>query len=282
MTSLPTDPQCAELPAADAKPAVSAAPLRLSGRAVLRWALLATAALAVALVIFRYRQPLLALATDQETLQAWVERLGPWGPLGLVGISAFQVVFAFVPGPVIQVVGGYLFGWFAGALFGVIGMMLGGAIAMTLSRLFGRPLVRWMIGAERLARWERVARLNSLPIWFVLMLGPFGDVPYYIAGLTSLPVWKIVAVAAFVRGPSVIVAAAIGAGVIPRNSPIVVLLVILAGVIMLLAVRYQRQIEAWVDHHLLQRVALGDPPAAEPVADPATPEAGSPEAVRDL
>lgn len=260
--------------------ATTSSTLRLTGRAALRWALLAAAALALALVIFRYRQPLLALATDQETLQAWVERLGPWGPLGLVGISAFQVVFAFVPGPVIQVVGGYLFGWFAGALFGLIGMLLGGAIAMALSRLFGRPLVRRMIGAERLARWERVARLNSLPVWFVLLLGPFGDVPYYIAGLTSLPVWKIVAVAGVVRGPSVIVAAAIGAGVIPRNSPIIVVLLVLAGVIMLLAVRYQRQIEAWVDRNLLQRLAPGDSPTAEQTTDPPTPD--SPEAVCDL
>ncbi|MCS6842779.1 MAG: VTT domain-containing protein [Caldilineales bacterium] len=281
MTSLPTDPRRADLPAADVQPVSSPRIGWLNHRAVLRWALLAAAALALAWVVFKYRQPLLALATDQATLQAWVERLGPWGPLGLVAISALQVVFAFVPGPVIQVVGGYLFGWFGGAVFGVIGMVLGGAIAMTLSRLFGRPLVQRMIGAERLARWERVARLNSLPIWFVLMLGPFGDVPYYIAGLTSLPVWKIVAVAAFVRGPSVIVAAAIGAGVIPRNSPVIVVLLALAVAIMLLAVRYQRQIEAWVDRHLLQRVVPGDPPAAGHALDPA-PAADSPEAARDL
>ena len=52
------------------------------------------------------------------------------------------------------------------------------------------------------------------------MLGPFGDIPYYIAGLTSLPIWKIIAVAVLVRAPSVFISAAVGAGVIDYRNPV--------------------------------------------------------------
>lgn len=235
-----------------------------------QWALVILAAVAIGAVIFVYREPILAFASNPEQVRAWVERLGPWGPLGLIMLNALQVVVAFVPGPVVQVAAGYLFGWLQGAILGTIGMILGGALAVLLARVFGRPLVQRIVGAQRLARWEQVAHLNSLPIWFILMLGPFGDIPYYIAGLTSLAIWKIIAVAAFVRTPSIIVATAIGAGVIQRDSPWVIGAVILFFLTALVAIRYQSQIEQWVDQRLLQRVArrFGQEPTGPPAPLP--------------
>jgi hypothetical protein len=79
-----------------------------------------------------------------------------------------------------------------------------------------------MVGASRLERWEEVAHINTLPVWFFLMLGPFGDVPYYIAGLTSIAIWKIIAIALLLRTPSVLVAAAVGAGLVDWRSPWVI------------------------------------------------------------
>lgn len=227
---------------------------RYNRREQMRWALVILATVAAGAVIVVYRRPILELASNPEQVRAWVEQLGPVGPLGLIALNALQVVVAFVPGPVVQVVAGYLFGWFQGALVGTIGMIIGGTLAMLLARFFGRPLVQGLVGAERLMRWEQIAHLNSLPIWFILMLGPFGDIPYYIAGLTSLAIWKVIAVAAFVRTPSIILASAIGAGVIRRDSPWVVAIVALLVVLALIAIRYQRQIEQWVDQQLLQRL----------------------------
>lgn len=229
--------------------------LRNARREQVQWTLVILAAVVVGAIIFKYRVPIMALASNPEQVRAWVEELGPLGPLGLMALNALQVVVAFVPGPVVQVAAGYLFGWLQGAILGTIGMIIGGTLAVLLARIFGRPLVQRIVGEQRLTRWEQIAHLNSLPIWFILMLGPFGDIPYYIAGLTSLAVWKIIAVAVFVRTPSVILATAIGAGVIQRDSPWVIGAVVLLVIAALVGIRYQKQIEQWVDHHLLQRVA---------------------------
>lgn len=252
---------------------------RAKRREQVRWALVILATVAAGVLIFAYRRPILELASNPERVRAWVEQLGPLGPLGLVALNALQVVVAFVPGPVVQVVAGYLFGWFQGALVGILGMILGGMLAVLLARFFGRPLVRSLVGAERLMRWEQIAHLNSVPIWFILMLGPFGDIPYYIAGLTSLPIWKIIAVAVFVRTPSVIVASAIGAGVIQRDSPWVIAGVALLVVVALIGIRYQKQIEQWVDQRLLAHIVrifernATEQPAPLLLAAPPTPPA---------
>ncbi|HSN76114.1 MAG TPA: VTT domain-containing protein [Anaerolineae bacterium] len=208
--------------------------------------LLIGAALAV-----RYARPVFDFLSNEQQLQAWLDRLGPLGPLAVIALNAMQVVVAFVPGYAMMIAAGYLYGFPMGAIYGVIGMALGGLIAISLARRFGRPFVVRMVGASRLEHWEGVARLNSLPVWFLLMLGPFGDVPYYIAGLTSLAIWKIIAIALLLRTPSALVAAAIGAGLVDWRSPWVIGG---AGALMLLAaivLRNQRRIEHWMDNTVL-------------------------------
>lgn len=230
-------------------------------------------ALAVTAVILfaRYYRELFAFLSNEELLQAWLDQLGPVGPLAVIALNALQVVVAFVPGYAMMIAAGYLYGFPLGAIYGAIGMALGGVIAMALSRRYGRPLVVRMVGEDRMQRWEDVTHLNSLPIWFFLMLGPFGDVPYYIAGLTTIAIWKIIAIALLLRTPSVTVAAAIGAGLVDWRSPWVIggaaLLMVVGGVV----VRYQNRIESFVDQKVLPRlIKLGAR------SEPASPAADAP------
>lgn len=217
------------------------------------WKRILVAVLVVAgvLLAIRYHRQVLDFLGDEAKVEAWLDQLGPLGPLGVIILNALQVVVAFIPGYVTQVASGFLFGFPKGAIYGMIGMALGGLIAICLSRALGRPLVVRMVGEARLDRWENVAHLNSLPIWFILMLGPFGDIPYYIAGLTSLPIWKILAVAALVRTPSVFLAAAIGAGVIDYRSPWFIAGVVGAAVVAVVAFRNRSRLERFVDEVLL-------------------------------
>ena len=193
----------------------------------------------------------------------------------MITLNAVQVLVAPIPGYVPQIVAGYLFGWFRGGIFSAIGMALGGILAMVLVRIYGRPLVQRVAGANRMERWEEVAHLNSIGIWFLIMLGPFGDIPYFIAGLTRLPIWKIVFVAVLVRGPSVVIAAAVGDGVISWRSPWVIggaIVLMLTG---LIGVRYQERIERWIDENLLNRSLTTRMKRPQRTADQPAAKAGS-------
>ena len=211
--------------------------------------------LILAAAAIRYARPIASFLGDEARVQAWLDQLGPLGPLGVIALNALQVVIAFIPGYAMQIAAGFLYGFPLGALYGAIGMTLGGIIAMSLARLYGRPLVVRMIGHSRMARWEDVARLNSLPIWFFMMFGPFGDVPYYIAGLTRLPVWKVIVVAVLVRTPAVMVAAAVGAGLLDWRSPWIIAGTAVIMVIGALVVFNQARLECWIDEQILPRVA---------------------------
>jgi uncharacterized membrane protein YdjX (TVP38/TMEM64 family) len=233
-------------------------------RSWLKWVLLLACLAVVALLAVRYWREVAAFLQSPEELRAWLARLGPLGPLGLIAFNAVQVVLAPVPGYPVQIAAGYLFGWWQGSLYAVVGMILGGLLAMTLGRIYGRPLVQRMVGAERLERWEKVAHLNSLAIWFVLMLGPLGDAPYYLAGLTRLPVLKLLAIVLLVRTPSVMVSAALGAGLISWRSPwfiggatVFIVLGILAGL-------NEHRIERWLSGQASRRLGRAGSGAGSP------------------
>jgi uncharacterized membrane protein YdjX (TVP38/TMEM64 family) len=230
----------------------------------LKWILLAAFLAVVAVLAVRYWKEVAAFLRSPDELRAWLARLGPLGPLGLIAFNTVQVVLAPVPGYPVQIAAGYLFGWWQGSLYSVVGMILGGLLAMTLGRIYGRPLVQRMVGAERLERWEQVAHLNSLTIWFVLMLGPLGDAPYYLAGLTRLPVLKLLAIVLLVRTPSVMVSAALGAGLISWRSPwfiggatVFIVLGILAGL-------NEQRIERWLSGQARRRIGRASSGAGSP------------------
>jgi uncharacterized membrane protein YdjX (TVP38/TMEM64 family) len=226
-------------------------------RSGIRYGLYAALGIAVLSVFVAYREPIYTVARNPEAVRAWLIGLGPWGPAGLIALFALQILIAPIPGYVFQVIAGYLFGWAWGTVYATAGMLIGGALAMTLARAYGRPLVRKAVGTERLERWATVTHLNSLGLWFLLMLGPLGDMLFFLAGLTTLPVWKIMTVAVLVRAPALTVSAAVGSGQLDWRSPWVIGGFIVLMSIGVVGVRYQDRIEQWVARYAAARPASG-------------------------
>jgi len=175
------------------------------------WGLVAISLLGTALA-WRYGPQVWSLAQDEAALEAFVAQLGPWGPLMLITINAAQIVFAPLPGYVMQAAAGYLYGPLWGGIWGAVGLVIGAMLAMGLSRYFGRPIVERLVGSERLDRWERVTFSTSTVIWFLILLAPTGDLPYFMAGLARVSFTKILLLTLLIRVPTTFLVAAAGAG----------------------------------------------------------------------
>jgi len=132
----------------------------------------------------------------------WVEGLGAWGPLAFVAGYAVATL-AFVPGSVITLASGALFGLGKGTLYAFSGAMLGSGAAFLVSRHGGRRFVERRIAGDR--RFEAIDRavgrqggrivllLRLSPVFpFVLLnyalgLTRVGFGPYLLAGFGMLP-----------------------------------------------------------------------------------------------
>jgi len=179
---------------------------------------------------------------DQEQLQAFVDQLGWLGPVFVILLNALQIIVAPIPGYIIQLASGFLYGTLWGGLWGAIGLFLGAMMAMKLARWYGRPLVQKLVGASRLAQWEQVTHSENPLLWTVLLLAPTGDLPYHLAGLSRVSFLLIATITLCIRVPSAFVAAAVGSGAA------------LLGLMSFIFLRYQTQLTGWFDQRIQQRL----------------------------
>jgi uncharacterized membrane protein YdjX (TVP38/TMEM64 family) len=142
--------------------------------------------------------------TDTEALRSLFLEFGVLGPLALVVLQALQVVLAPVPGQVLAVVGGYLYGAWWGTLYNVVGIAIGSTAAFWLSRRFGRPYVEGIVDEDLLARFDSIDDDHVRLALFVLFLVPGlpDDAICFLGGLTRIPLWHLVALAVVGRAPS--------------------------------------------------------------------------------
>ncbi len=187
-------------------------------------------------------------------IEAWVAGLGWLGPVALIALNALQIVVAPVPGYVVQVAAGFLYGALWGGVWGSLGLLTGSTLAFWLARIYGRPLAEQMIGRNRLAQWEKVTYSTNTLVWSILLLGPTGDVPYYLAGLSRVSFVKVLCITAILRIPSVFVAAAAGAGVMFLTWWQLALVFAVVTGILLLFWRYHNQFLHWSDRKLQRQL----------------------------
>lgn len=210
------------------------------------------------------------LLTDEVALQAAVDRLGWLGPLALIAFNALQIIIAPVPGYVVQLAAGFLYGPFWGGIWAAVGLFIGGLSAMWLGRRLGRPLVERMVGTAQLQRWESVIHSENIYIWFILLLGPTGDAPFYLAGLARVRFLHIALITACIRMPSVFVAAAVGAGVVTLTWWQLTLILAGVGGVAAYLIRHQTRFAAQMDRWL-QRLSSQSSSASGQLLDQTPP-----------
>ncbi len=143
--------------------AAAAAPSR--PRAIARVVLI-LAAIAVVLVVARRAGAYL------PQFAAWVDGLGIWGPVVFIFGYALAVV-AFVPGSLLTLAAGAIFGLVQGVIYVFIAATLGAAAAFLVARYVARQAVeRRLAGNARFAAIDRAIGAQGRKIVFLLRLSP--------------------------------------------------------------------------------------------------------------
>jgi uncharacterized membrane protein YdjX (TVP38/TMEM64 family) len=212
-------------------------------------------ALIAAWVLWRFGGDILTLVEDESALRAWVSSLGWIGPLALVGVNVLQIVVAPIPGYAVYFVAGYLFGSVWGSIWGSVGLLAGGMTAMWLARIYGRPFVERMLGAERMARWERHTHSDSTWVWGLLLLSPVGDTPYLLAGLSTVGFRKVLLLTIITRVPFAVAAAAVGAGLMYLTWWQIAAVAAGAGLPLLILMQYRNRLSPRLERILHKHAA---------------------------
>src|SRR5437667_5494605 len=148
-----------------------------------RWVLYATAGVALVLaLIYFHVQDLLKSALD------WIGKLGPWGPVIFVGIYVVATVL-FVPGSVLTLGAGAVFGVALGSVCVSISATLGATAAFLVGRYLARNAIARKI--EKNEKFAAIDRAVADEGWKIVLLTRLSPVfPFtllnYAFGLTRV------------------------------------------------------------------------------------------------
>jgi uncharacterized membrane protein YdjX (TVP38/TMEM64 family) len=203
---------------------------------------------AAIVALWYWHEPLWEFFKDQDRIQAWIQSFGPWAPLISIALNAAQVLVAPIPGQIIGIANGAMYGLWMGTLYSMIGLVIGRTLSMLLGHWCGRQLAKhevgpeklaliilgrvlasplggwrlglfvqklanWLADPEQLARWVGILHRRGPLFFFLIFLLPFlpDDLVCFIVGLSLLPIPLMIILSTLGGLPGVFVSCWVGA-----------------------------------------------------------------------
>jgi uncharacterized membrane protein YdjX (TVP38/TMEM64 family) len=200
--------------------------------------------------------PISQIGANPVIVRAWLEPLGPLAPLAFFLLNVIQIVVAPIPGYPVQVLGGILFDFIPGSIYTVGGLVVGGTLAAWLSRRLGRPWLERRLGAETLEHWGAIAHIDSFWTWWLILLIPIGDLPYFFAGLTRIRLRTFALAILTSRGPFTILIVWMGSSVADLPLTWLALLLAVIGLVVVIGFSQRSRLEAWARAYVTHQAGM--------------------------
>lgn len=178
----------------------------------------------------------------QNKVIEFIESFHPYDDFVFIALQIFQVLIAgALPAEITGFIGGYLYGPVLGTIYSTIGLSIGSWLAFLLARVYGLPLVRRVVKASIMQKYDHFMELRGPLVSFILFLIPgFPKAALcYIIGLSQMNIWTFIVVSTVGRLFGTILLSVSGSSV--RNDQVTVLLALLViiGIISLLVYFYR-------------------------------------------
>lgn len=185
----------------------------------------------------------------RDEFKQFVLSKGILGIFILLGLQVMQVVLAFIPGEVIEILAGGLYGTLGGYFLCTIGMLIGTIAIFYTVKVLGYPFINKMIGDEKLSKYKFLNDTKRLEIVVLIMFfipGTPKDLLTYFIPLTKIKPIRFFVINTVARIPSIISSTYLGSSLIKGEwikSGIVFAVVAIAG---LLGIIYNQKIIEYI------------------------------------
>lgn len=204
---------------------------------------------AVAALVWIFRQDFIALFKDRDGIRDWIRAQGGWGMLAFVGLQALQVILFMLPGEIVQVAGGYAFGFWLSTGLSVAGILVGSVVNFYVGRILGRPFVEGVFGAEKVVRIEKATSSGKGAAGFFLFFlipGIPKDILCYVAGMSRLSLALFMAVSMGGRLPGILGSAFMGSATQAGSYTAAFVVFGIAGLLFLGGLLFKDRIEGLI------------------------------------
>lgn len=192
--------------------------------------------------------PSFSMLFEPDGLDRMIESIQSQGPVGvliLLGLQLLQIVVAFIPGEVVQVAAGMLYGPLFGTLIVLLGCVISSSLIYMLVHKLGAPFVRAMVDEKHLVKFyefERSGKLNLIVFILFLIPGMPKDVFTYLVPLTNMRMRAFLVLSTVGRIPGVIISTYAAAGLADGDITTSLIIFGIAAVLMILGIVFRDKI----------------------------------------
>lgn len=183
-----------------------------------------------------------------ERVTTQVREAGVGGVFILLAFQFLQIVVAFVPGEVVQMAAGIIYGPWWGALIIWIGCIVSSAFVFILVHKLGAPFVQAMVPKkymDKLRKFEASSKFNIIVFVLFLIPGMPKDIFTYITPLSHMRLGSFLALTNIARIPGIVVSTYAADGLVDgRIWESAIIFLVLAAISVLALLFYNRIIDA--------------------------------------
>lgn len=176
---------------------------------------------------------------DPLKIRDLILSFGPYSILAFIGLQILQVVIFFIPGEVVQVAGGYIFGPIIGGLASSVGILIGSTIGYFLAKVIGKKYINGLIEKNNLKKLKKIldAGSNNIAIFSIYFIpGIPKDVLVYVAGISNVRLIDFIIYSSLGRFPWIIASAVFGHGINEGNYVMSIIIALVSGALFLLGI----------------------------------------------
>lgn len=143
----------------------------------------------IAALILFYKSKYYSIFKNPENIKSYIISYGRLSSFAYIILHMLQVVVFFIPGEVMEIVGGYIFGIYYGSILSVFGILAGSFIAYSLGNFFGVRLIYKIIPESSIKYFRNNFGDKSinLAIFIVYLIpGMPKDALAYICGISNI------------------------------------------------------------------------------------------------
>ena len=240
---------------------------QLSRKTVMKILLGLLTILSIGLLVY-YSPAIIRIVSSMDNFRAYIHSTGHWGPVMFILFQILQIVVAPIPGEVVQVAGGYIYGVTLGSLYTTIGLVLGSAIAFYFTRFIGRNFIARLL-QKKDYKWMSFIHDEQKFSAFLFILfvipGLPKDMLVFVAALTSMSSLRFFTILLVGRLPWIIASAAVGSTIHMQQYSIAIIISVIAVIGFVLGYIYKDKLM-----NLFSKVekSKGASPSAKPKGNP--------------
>ena len=174
-----------------------------------------------------------------------VRNAGPLGLLILLAMQFMQIVVAFIPGEVVQMAAGMMYGPWLGAAVVLLGCIISSAFVFAVVHRLGAPFVRDMVPTKYLDKFNAFEESGKLSIVvFILFLIPAipKDTFTYLVPLTNMRMRDFLVLSNVGRIPGIVISTYAANGLVDGNITQSIIIFAVVAVIAIVAIVFRDKI----------------------------------------